>query len=115
MRFLALFSPLRAFRDLRSFLSRRKPHELGFLMLSMVLTSLTLFAFTRDSHFKKAYKRDIIYFQSWPASRTDEEVRAQQAIDAPIEARRRAAFEKRKADRQAAFKRHDDQLSKWGL
>ncbi len=115
MAFLARFSPFRAVRDLRVFLSYRKPHELWFLLLSIGITTLLIAGFVKDSHMPKPYKRDIIYVENFRADRSIDEIRARLKRDAPIEAKQRADFERRKAERQAQFKRYDDSLRKWGL
>lgn len=115
MRFLALFSPTRAARDLRRFLAQRRRHEALFAALALTAVVATIYAFDKDSHFERPYKREIVYFKSWSLDRSDEEIRAQQAIDGPIEAKARADFEKREAERRASFKRLDDKLESWNL
>ena len=115
MSFLARFSPFRAVRDLRVFLSYRKPYELGFLALAVVLTTAIIAGLLHDSRVERPYQRNIVYAESWPLDRSDAEVRAQQKIDAPIEAKRKAEQERILAERRAVFKRYDDKLSKWGL
>lgn len=115
MQYLARFSPFRAVRDLRVFLSYRQPYELGFLALSIVITALLIAGFVKDSHVTTPYKRDIVYVENWRADRSIEEIRAQQKIDGPIQAKRLADYEKRKADMRATFKKYDDKLTKWGL
>ena len=45
------------------------------------ITALIIWAFFVDSHFEKAYKPNIIYFQQWTLDRTDEQIIAQQKID----------------------------------
>jgi hypothetical protein len=115
MEYLARFSPFRAIRDLRLFLSHRQPYELGFLALSVLITGLLIGGFVKDSRVEREYRPNIIYVQNWRADRSIEEIRAQQKIDAPIEAKRKADYEKRQADMRAAFKKYDDKLTKWGL
>ncbi|HWK35002.1 hypothetical protein [Sphingomonas sp.] len=115
MRYLTRFSPFRAIQDLRVFLSARRPHELGFLALAIVMTTLLIAGFIHDSHEERVYKREITYFQSWPLTRSDEEIRAQQAIDLPKELALKAELERRQKERQAQFKKYDDQLTKWGF
>lgn len=113
--FFSRLSPIRAVQDLRIFLSHRQPYELGFLVLAIAMTMLIIAGFVKDSHFERPYKRDIIYVQSWRADRSDAEVRAQLAKDAPIEKARRDEFLKAQEERKASFKRYDDALKKWGL
>lgn len=115
MQFFARMSPFRAVRDLRLFLHQRQKHELFFLFVSIVMTGLLLVGFAKDSKVEKQYRPDIVYVQQWRLDRTDAEIRAQQAIDGPIKQKRIEAHEKALAERQAAFKRLDDKMTKWGL
>ena len=115
MSFIQNLSPIRAINDLRRFLAQRQRHELGFLALSIVITGLLIAAFVKDSHFEREYKRNIIYVESWPASRSDTEIRAKQKIDSVEERRAKADYERRVKERQASFKRLDDKLKAWGL
>lgn len=115
MNFLRTLSPLRAIRDLRRFLSQRKPHELWFMILSMAITLLVLFVFVKDSHIPSPYKRNIIYVESWPITRTDEQIRAQQKIDQAKKRIAEAELEKRRKVNQAEFKKVDDWLTRHGL
>ena len=108
-------SPLRAYRDLRVFLAGREPYELIFLVAAMAITTFFIYAFAKDSAVEPTYKRDIVYVEQWPESRTDAQIRAQQAIDAPIKAKRLAEDKAAREAKQASFKRLDDKLSRWGL
>jgi hypothetical protein len=115
MQILDRFSPIRAYKDLRLFLSQRQPYELGFLVLAMAITGFLVWAFIRDSYVKPIYKPDIIYVEQWTLSRTDDEIRAAQIVDQARKDKRLAeekAFEEKK---RAQFQKLDDQLSKWGL
>jgi hypothetical protein len=115
MQFFARLSPFRAVRDLRLFLHQRQKHELFFLFLSVFMTGLLLIGFAKDSKVEKVYKPDIIYVQQWRLDRSDAEIRAQQAIDAPIKQKQIEEREKALAERQASFKRLEDKMKKWGL
>lgn len=115
MQFFARFSPFRAVQDLRLFLGQRQPYELAFLFLSIVLTTLLIAGFVKDSHVERPYKRDIQYFSSWPADRSDAQIRADQVRDMALRTKGDATLEKRQADLKASFKRVDDSMTKWGL
>ena len=115
MHFFSRMSPVRAYKDLRLFLSTREPYEFGFLALAMGITGFLIFAFYRDSTVAPTYKRDIIYVEQWRATRTDAEIRAQQAIDAPIKAKALAERKAAEDRRRAEFKQLDDQLTRWGI
>lgn len=115
MQFFRRMSPVRAYKDLRFFLAGRQPYEFLFLTLAMAITAFLIFGFYRDSTVTPEYKREIIYVEQWSATRTDAEIRAQQAIDGPIKAKalaeRKAAEDKRRAE----FKQLDDAMTRWGL
>lgn len=115
MSYFSRFSPFRAIRDLRLYLSQRQPYELVFLVISIILTTLLLAGFYVDSRVERVYKRDILYFESWTENRSDEEIKAQQAIDQVERDRRLAEIRKAEEERQASFKRLDEKLQRWGL
>jgi hypothetical protein len=114
--FLSRFSPIRAWRDLRLFLSHRERHELIFLVLAMGVTGVVLAGFYYDSKIERPYKPpEITYFESWPENRSDEAIKAQQVIDQAKKEKRLAEIERRQAERRAEFKRLNDKLERWGL
>ncbi|UYY57254.1 V-type proton ATPase subunit G [Sphingomonas sp. S2-65] len=115
MTFLRSISPLRAIRDLRRYLAGRPAYEIWFLMLAMALTLVVIWAFVKDSNIAVPYKRNIIYVESWPLSRTDAEIRAQQKIDQAKKEAQLAELEKKRKQRQEEFKRVDESLKKWGI
>lgn len=115
MTFLKYMSPFRAVRDLRLYLARRKRHELWFLLLALAMTAGILFMFFKDSQFEKPYKPNIIYVESWPLTRSDAEIVAQQKIDQAKKEAERAEIERKQKRRQAEYKKIDDTLKQWGL
>jgi hypothetical protein len=115
MNFFRRVSPIRAFADLRTYLGRRRPHEMVFLALAFALTVGMFQLFMIDSRIVRPYTRDIVYFQQWRADRTDAQIRAQQLIDLPKEKAARDAQAKADAQRRLAFKHMEDQLKAVGL
>lgn len=115
MNFLARLSPLRAIRDLRFFLAQRQPYELGFLALSMVVTTAIIAGFVKDSRVEKPYKKNIVYVEQWPATRTNAEIVAQQKIDQVVRDKEKAEQLRREKELQAEFKKLDDRLKAVGL
>lgn len=115
MSFLSRLSPIRAYKDLRGFLLERSPYELGFLALAVVITWGVMLVLLRDTNEKPIYRPQIQYVQQWTLDRTDAQIRAQQAVDAPLKAKRLADEAKRRADQQAQFKRLDDKLKAYGI
>ena len=115
MRYFDRFQFRGAWHDLRYFVRARQPHQLGFMVLALVLTVVTIAAFVVDSRFEPEYHPEIVYVQQWPLTRTDAQIIAQQKVDYVIKARRLEA-EKRTADaRAASFKKVEDKLDQWGL
>ncbi len=115
MSFLRSLSPLRAWRDLRRFLALRKPHEIGFMVISFAVTGTILFALYKDAAIPPTYKRDVLYVESWPLSRTDREIIDRQKADLIAEKKRAAELRARQLKRQAEFKRLDDRLERLGI
>ena len=115
MSFLRTISPLRAYRDLRQFLAQRKTHELVFLVLAITVTWTIMFAIASNSTVEKVYRPNIVYVQQWSANRTDAEILAQQKIDGPKEKAAAEEIKRQQAETQAAYKRLDDKLKKYGL
>lgn len=115
MTFLKNIAPLKAVRDLRGYLARRKPYELWFLALALVITAGVWFGFLHDSQFEKPYEPNIIYVESWPITRSDKEIIDRQKIDKAKKDAQLAEVEKKEKARRAEFKKIDDGLKQWGL
>lgn len=115
MNFLRTISPLRAYRDLRQFLATRKTYELVFLVLSIIVTWTIMFAIANNSEVKREYRPNIVYVEQWSANRTDADIIAQQKIDGPKEKAAVEEARKQDAETQAAYKRLDDKLKKYGF
>ncbi|HWL47057.1 MAG TPA: hypothetical protein VNQ31_05005 [Sphingomonadaceae bacterium] len=95
-------TPKALWQDVRAFVAQRQRHELVFGVLSVAITAAIVFAFYVDSRVKPP-PPEPVFVQSWPESRSDAEIIAQQKID---QARRDA----KAAKRQAAFQRLADRL-----
>ena len=115
MKLLNRIQPAGALADLRYFFGRRRPHQWGFAALAVTVTAVTIWAFWHDSQFTPVYHRDIIYVQQWRADRTDAQIIAQQRIDGPIEARRKAEEDRRREENRMKFQRIKDKLDAWHL
>ena len=115
MQFFSRFSPVRAYRDLRLFLTGRQPYELGFLVLAMGVTGFFIYAFMRNDIPPEPYSPNIVYFKNYSADRTDAQIKAQQAIDKVEQDERIAAQKAREEKLRSQFKKVDDAMSKWGL
>lgn len=115
MSFFSRLSPIRAYLDLRAFLLQRQKHELVFLVLSLVATAIVIGVLIKDSQVEMPYRPDIIYVQQWRLDRTEAEILAQQKVDQAAKEKLMAELEKKRAAKQAEFKRFDDKLTAMGL
>lgn len=99
-----------AWRDLRDAVRAPRKHKIVFAALACVFPAFLLWAMIHDAKVDEEWiPPTIVYVKQWPASRTAEEVRAQQARDLPAElaakkAREDAAEAKRQAYRRLADK-----------
>ncbi len=116
MKFWSFFSPTRAWRDMRSYVVTRRPHQLGFMGLALALTYVMVVGVIQESKIPpKPYHRDIIYVQQWRADRTDAEIIAQQKIDGVEQTRQANELKRLQAERRAQFKKVNDGLKAYGI
>ncbi|MEH3035305.1 MAG: hypothetical protein PGN23_02245 [Sphingomonas adhaesiva] len=115
MTFLSRMSPVRAWSDLRYFLTTRERHEWWFLVAAIAVTLFLIYAFAKDSYMEKEYKPQIVYVQQWRLDRTDAQIVAQQKIDQVKKDAELAELKKRQDATRASFKRLDDKLTKMGI
>ncbi len=101
-------SPPALWADLRAFASERRPHHWVAAALAVAMPVAIIFLFILDGRTNILPGPQLIYVESWPASRTDAEIKALQKID-------QAARDKALKERQEMFKRHDQQLERLGL
>jgi hypothetical protein len=101
-------SPKALIADLRSFASQRPPHQWVAVALAIAMPIAIIILFITDGRTNIEPKAQLIYVESWPANRTDEQIKAEQKID-------QAARDKARREHQAQFKRLDDKLERLGL
>jgi hypothetical protein len=101
-------SPRALWADLRAFTSERRPHHWVAMALAIAMPVAIVVTFYFDGKTNISPGPQLIYVESWPASRTDEEIKAQQKID-------QAARDKFKKERQEQFKRLDEKLERLGI
>lgn len=89
-------TPRAAWRDLRSFFATRQKHQYVVAALSVAIPVLVILGFIHDSNIAPPPPQ-MWYLPSWPATRTDAEIVAQQKID------------QREKDKAAAEKRAEFQ------
>ncbi len=95
-----LHRPRTLLADLRGFLANENRHKLAVGALAIAMPAIIVYGFIRDGRTNIMPGRSIIYINSWPASRSDAEIIAQQNIDQ--KARDAAAAEKRAAYQRLA-------------
>jgi hypothetical protein len=84
-------------------------YKLVFGALAVAITSLIVTGFIVESRWGVLPEGpQVVYANDWPATRTDEEIKTQQRIDA---AERRKAME----ERRRQFQKLDDALTRHGL
>jgi len=95
--------PRAAFNDLLAFMRQRSREQLIGAILAVLATAIIVIEFLVDSKINTAPPPRVVYAQSWSASRTDDEIIAQQKID---QAKRDAAAK----EKQRQFQRLEKQL-----
>ena len=90
--------PRAAFADLRAFLRQGSREQRLGAALSLLVTMIIVIIFFVDSKVNTAPPPSIVYVESWPTSRTDAEIIAQQQKD---QAARDAALKERQRQFQA--------------
>ncbi|MEO7178349.1 MAG: hypothetical protein ABIW83_05855 [Allosphingosinicella sp.] len=101
-------SPRALWADIRAFTSERRPHQWVAAALAIAIPAAIIFIFYLDGNTNIMPGPQLIYVESWPASRTDAQIKAEQKID-------QAARDKFRKERQAQFKRLDEKLERLGI
>ena len=101
-------SPRALWADLRAFASERRPHQWIAAALAVAMPVAIIIIFVIDGRTNIMPGPQLIYVESWPANRSDEEIKAQQKID-------QAARDKANKERQAQFKKLDEKLERLGI
>ncbi|MDO7841368.1 hypothetical protein [Sphingomonas immobilis] len=112
----APISPVGAIADLRAFLGRKRKHDIVFLTAAIGLTFLIMYGFVIEMKGKpQPYERKIIYFKQWDLTRSDDQIKAQQAIDKPAQDAREKQEREDEARQRAIYKKLGDQMNAIGL
>jgi hypothetical protein len=94
--------------DVRAFWRQRPRHQWMAGTLAVMIPIGILISFYYDTQTNIVPRETITYVESWPADRTDEQIKAKQKADL---AERQAA----QAERQRQFQRLDEQLNRLGI
>lgn len=100
--------PRALWKDLRNFWQNRPRHQWIAATLAIVIPIGILVTFYYDGKTNIAPGPQLIMVDSWPRSRTDDEIKAKQKIDL----RRREEAEER---RRQEFQRLDESLNRLGI
>jgi hypothetical protein len=101
-------SPRALWADIRAFTAERRSHHWVALALAIAMPVAIIVIFVMDGHTNIMPGPQLIYVESWPANRTDAQIKAEQKID-------QAARDKAKKEKQAQFKRLDEGLKRYGI
>jgi hypothetical protein len=101
-------SPRALWADIRAFTSERRPHQWVALAFAIAMPVAIIILFVLDGRTNIMPGPQIIYVESWPANRTDEQIKAEQKID-------QAARDKFRKERREQFKRLDEKLERYGI
>ncbi len=101
-------SPRALWADLRAFAAERPPHKWFAIALAIVMPIAIVVVLTIDGRTNIDPGPQIIYVESWNASRTDAEIIAQQKID-------QAKLEAAKKERQRQWQKVEKDLERLGI
>lgn len=90
-------SPRAAARDLVAYVRHGGREQLWAAAMALLITIIIVIVFFVDASINTAPPPRIVYVESWPASRSDAEIKADQAKD---EAERQAALKQRQREFQ---------------
>ncbi len=100
-----------AWSDLVDVFRQKVEHRWLFMLAAIAIPALCVAGFIQQFTVEKDYKPpEVIYFKNWNKDRTDAEVRAQQAIDAPTERADRKALHDAEEARKAQFRKLAEQM-----
>jgi hypothetical protein len=101
-------SPRALWADVRAFAGQRSPHHWVAAALAVTMPVALIILFLVDGRTNIAPGPQLIYVESWPANRSDAQIKADQKRD---QAKRDAAMK----ERQRQFKKLDEDLERLGI
>jgi hypothetical protein len=101
-------SPHALWADLRAFWSTRPRHQWVAALLALLIPAGIVTAFYFDTTSGIMPREELLYIDSWPATRTDAQIMAKQKADA-------AALKAARLQRQREFQRIEDGMNRMGL
>lgn len=94
--------------DLRAFIADRSRHQILAGVVAIMMPIIFVFGFIIDSNTNTLPGEQVVYVESWSASRTDAEIIAEQK-------KRQAEKEALQEERQRQFQKLDDNLERIGI
>lgn len=101
-------SPRALWADLRLFWATRPRHKWIAGVLAVLVPAIIAIGFYYDAKTNIMPGETVMFIDSWPATRSDAEIKAQQKADA-------AAMERARRERQREFQQLDQDLNRIGL
>lgn len=101
-------SPRALWADLKLFWQGQSRAHVGAAVLAVLIPVGILVAFYFDGKTNIAPGPQVIFVESWPATRTDAQIEIKQRADL-------AARVARERAQQREFQRLDDRLNRWGI
>jgi hypothetical protein len=101
-------SPRALWADLRLFWTNRPRHQWLAAFLALLIPAAIVTVFYFDAKTNILPDETISYIHSWPAARSDAEIKAKQKADA-------ALLEARRRERQRQFQELDRALNRMGI
>ncbi len=94
--------PRAVWHDLKAFVRQQDRPKYGIMALSVFITAMIVLGFYHDAKMDQP-KAKIIYAESWPSSRTDEEIIKQNIAD-------QKKLDAKRAETQRSYQRLADKL-----
>lgn len=108
-------SPKAAWRDLRSFLRTRTPHQFGFAAASIAIPLFLVSLFYLDGETMAYRPPTIVYVEKIDTSRSEAEIIAQQKIDAKEREAREKERQRILEENRRPFKELQKKMDDLGL
>ncbi len=100
-----------AFADFRAAYSQPIAHKWAYVLAAFAIPALIITGFAIQYDREQEYKPpEVIFFKPLRPGRSDAEIRAQQAIDAPAERAQRKAIKDAEDARKAQFRKLADDM-----
>ncbi len=100
-----------AWSDILSVFKDKVEHRWVFVLLSLAIPGALFLGFMVQYDREADYKPpDVVFMKSWKQGRTEAEIKAQQAIDAPAERAQKAAIKAAEDKRKAEFRKLADKM-----